>query len=657
MINKIREALNDNTQTPRFLETVPRLGYRFIAPVERSSAEHSLDQVVSSPPPSISEPPPVSGPRQTGFARPRSYSVWIMSAGAFFLGCCVTLLVRSSRFGMPPTPGWHGATPLTTFPGATLSPSLSPDGKQLAFTWDHEGTTGRQIYTMSVGGGGFKRLTHNSYSDRMPVWSPDGRQIAFLRVFADSRLEIWVMDSQGQQERKVGDAGNVVTGEHQLAWTKDSNAVIASMRIPAEDPPALFLISIRTGERSRLTSPDVRSGGDSNPSVSPDGFRLAFARTTATSRDIFVVPLSREFAAGGAPVRITESTLLVGAIAWSPDGRALVFAGAPGPFAVNRLFHVAASGLTTDLASADLGIEGTAPALSPDGKVLFYVRENVQQTAIMNLSPLAADPIAGFRSARLISSTRSDFCPDLSRDGKHLAFSSARTGSLEIWISDSDGANLRRITSFGGVTPRWSPDGRQLTYVSGVFSPQDVYVYDMDSGASRRITSEPTRNIFPTWSQDGKHLYFGSNRSGKWQVYKAPNTGGPATQITRGGGFYAVEALDGQQVYYTSAEGVADIRSVPTDGGEESVLLKGVTTGYSAVGARRDGLYYFSNVTEKSARMNFFSFATGTASPIFTIDFPVDRIFSGNPDDGSITYVRTERRDSDLMQIPYRSER
>src|SRR5262249_24871118 len=134
---------------------------------------------------------------------------------------------------------------------------------------------------------------------------------------------------------------------------------------------------------------------------------------------------------------------------------------------------------------------------------------------------LPSSPDRDGSSTALLYSNRHDYNPQISPDGKRITFQSDRTGWFDIWICDSDGSNPRQVTSCGGRNagcPCWSPDGRQIVFDSVLKGDGDIYVIDAEGGNPRRLTDETSEDTTPSWSRDGQWVYFGSNRSGRWEV-------------------------------------------------------------------------------------------------------------------------------------------
>jgi dipeptidyl aminopeptidase/acylaminoacyl peptidase len=135
----------------------------------------------------------------------------------------------------------------------------------------------------------------------------------------------------GGPERKVGEVSSPwhlsdIPGPY-LSWTPDSNSLLVSDRGSLKEPFALFLLSIETGEKRRLTSPPAQVLGDSGPASSPDGRRLAFTRAVdANLSDLYLLALSDGLKALGEPRQLTFGNRGATSPTWTADGREIIFA-------------------------------------------------------------------------------------------------------------------------------------------------------------------------------------------------------------------------------------------------------------------------------------------------------------------------------------------
>src|SRR4051794_32235526 len=155
-VNKLREALGDSAQTPRFVETVPRRGYRFVAPVE------PLETPQAKP----------AEPRRL----PRRFTL-LLTAGFVVAAVAAGWLWDQRRI----EPLLVEPRPLTSYAGIEVQPSFSPDGSRVAFSWNGEAQNNFDIYEKSIGAEPPLRLTTAGEADFSPSWSPRGDLIAFIR--------------------------------------------------------------------------------------------------------------------------------------------------------------------------------------------------------------------------------------------------------------------------------------------------------------------------------------------------------------------------------------------------------------------------------------------------------------------------------------------
>jgi Tol biopolymer transport system component len=215
------------------------------------------------------------------------------------------------------------------------------------------------------------------------------------------------------------------------------------------------------------------------------------------------------------------------------------------------------------------------PSISPKGNQLVYQQLTTKNTLWrLNLrdEKTQQGPPAVVMSDRSLQTSRAQLSPD----GKRIVFESDRLGYSEIWACDSDGSNCGQLTSLHGIAgaPRWSPDGQYIAFEYRPKEHSEVYLLEAASGVSRLLTTLPgADNGGPNWSRDGKWIYFYSDRGGgPFQLWKTRVGGGYPVQVTRKGGIFAAESVDGRFLYYLKFESPG-IWRMPLSGGEEIHIL------------------------------------------------------------------------------------
>jgi Tol biopolymer transport system component len=539
--------------------------------------------------------------------------------------------------------------PFTTFPGRELQPTFSPDGNQIAFTWNGEKRDNFDIYVKLVNTATPPlRLTTNAADDLFPAWSPDGHEIAFVRQ-SGVKISIFVVPALGGPERKLYSGTSAFLSLYEygnaLSWSPDGKYLAFSGQRSPQEPNSIFLLSRESLETRQITSPPAGFLGDSTPAFSPDGKILAFVRG-ASSRDveIYVVPVT-----GGDAKRLTFDSRSGRSLAWTADGHDIVFS--LWFYGNLRLWRVSASGGTPQQLAT--GGEGASTlAISRQGDRLAYSQES-RDTDIWRVE--ISDSVGTRTPTRLISSTRPDYGPQYSHDGKRIAFTSGRSGSNEIWVCDADGLNPVQLTSFSGPdvgSSRWSPDDRQIAFDSVATGNRDIFVISSEGGKPRRLTEESSDEVRPSWSVDGRWIYFGSNRTGDWQVWKAPAEGGKAVQVTQQGGREAFESSDGNFVYYTRGFGIQGIWKVPVAGGEEKRVLDEALQGFWALADK--GIYFVNLNTTPYPTIDFFNFATGRSRQVATIENELQLVapsLAVSPDGRWLLRAKVDNFESDIALI------
>lgn len=658
-INKLRAALSDSAENPRFVETLPRRGYRFIAPVSRPG-EHGA---VRSPPANISSPQPVQ--RQWGVLHRRILS---SSTALIFLAGAVALGVWFGRSRARVSDAPLIAIPLTSYPGHESEPAFSPDGKQVAFCWDGDKQDNVDIYVKLIGTGQALRLTKHPARDCGPSWSPDGRSIAFHRELPGGRIALMLISALGGGERKIGE---ISTFSCSPAWYLDGKQLVIVDRSSGTEPDALFVLSIDTGEKRKLTMPPSRAGGDSCPSFSPDGRNLAFVRSASAEdaappgpeiapyefSDLYVLRMSSSVAPIESPKRLTFDHRFTGRPAWTADGHEIVYCS--GTLYSQSLWRIPANGSGQPQQLASLGNGVRQPAISRDGSRLAYMRHwddtNIWRVKVPG--PHDTTRASTIGGTPFISSTQGEGMPQFSPDGNRIVFSSARSSraeNYEIFVCDSDGSNVLQLTSLGALAgaPHWSPDGERIAFDSEMEGNWAIYVIRANGGKPHRITTDTAHDDAPNWSRDGHWIYFASSRTGEDQVWKIPAQGGKPVQVTRKGGVTGFESPDGKFFYYGKGRYATSLWKVPVDGGEETQVLESLVRpeDFAVVDA---GIYFIParHAITAVSSVQFYSFATGKTRLIATTGNRAENGLTISPDGQWILFTQVDHSATELMLV------
>jgi len=533
---------------------------------------------------------------------PRSPFFWLTAAGLASAVLVVAVETWSWRRPTAPAPEAPSvATPFTTSPGFEVQPTFSPDGNEIAFAWNGEKEDNYDIYRKLIGPGEALRLTRDPAWDYSPAWSPDGRLIAFLRQPDQGPPGIYVIPALGGAERRWADIAAIPGWNTGIAWTADNKRLIVSDQ-PAGELPGLFLLSLESSEQRRLTSvpqrmpgvPSAVRSGDWDPALSADGRTLAFTRVVDNGKgDVHLLRLGPDMTAQGSPERLTFEDRYAASPTWLSGASEMLFSqGAPeGERQILRLAAVPAGPAAIAGRQVSVGTDATNLAFSrASGRLVFSRSQgdsNIYRLGLRGPGEPQGEP------ERLIASTRLENNPEYSPKGDCVAFMSSRSGSTEIWLSNADGSNSRQLTSMEGpltANPRWSPDATTILFDSRLKGSADLYVVSVQGGSPRPLTDQPSLENEASWSRDGRWIYFGSDRTGRREVWRMPASGGEATQVTRDGGSCPFESPDGRWLYYAKRRRF-DLWKAPVAGGAETRVLENLSYCFNYVPTSH-GVYF-----------------------------------------------------------------
>jgi Tol biopolymer transport system component len=224
---------------------------------------------------------------------------------------------------------------------------------------------------------------------------------------------------------------------------------------------------------------------DHEPAFSPDGTKLAFVRSTVAGvcNDVYVMPVT-----GGQPKRLTfDDRPIMGPPTWTADSRELIFSSSRS--ATDGLWRVSAENGTLRPVAAPIG-DAKWPSIPAKGNSLVYEqwisRANIWQLDLKDAKHIERQPSA------LVSVKGYKARPELSPDGKKIAFESDRLGFWDIWTCDVNGGNCDKVTDLHGTTgrARWSPDGRYIAFEFHPHERSEIYIVEIPGGAPHLVQND-----------------------------------------------------------------------------------------------------------------------------------------------------------------------
>jgi Tol biopolymer transport system component/DNA-binding winged helix-turn-helix (wHTH) protein len=621
-VNRLREALRDSADSPRFIETLPRRGYRFVGSIEpfvESSAIPS-EQVAAS----------ASVPAKRRIR-------WIGILGVALVIGAVSWSFLGGRDAPQRAPR---LTPLTTLPDRETAPAFSPSAHEFAFAWngDSSGSGGFDLYVKSVESENTLRLTRTPAQQLIPAWSHDGRHIAFIRS-AGADSGIFLVPALGGDERRLI-GGEMPEGAlTHLAWSADDKELLYTGFGP-NGGRSLFRLSLDSLQPQLVKLPvscwDAGAGA-----YSPSGREIAFVCT----KSVAVYSIQTMSLEDAKPLKRLEVQGYPKGLTWSSDGKSVIFANDSGDG--GSLWRMDEHGMP---ARIPFGEEASEPVATASGNGIGYVRDR-ERIDIWRVDLKDASPER--TATRLISSTRVQMLPRYSPDGQHIAFQSNRSGTTEIWVADADGKNAVRLSSFNGPlngAPAWCSDSKQLAFDSRAPGVSALYVARIDERLPRRIKTEVENLALPAWSDDCTSLVASDGNDHSYVVSLADGK---------------VQRLTAQRSYYSSVSGARVIFNVKSDSGvmlwsklqdgTESALEGMPSLSYDDSWTTTERGIYFTRSSEDPRIVNFYDFASRQIRPVVKLGKAPTAAgglgLSLSPDERYLLYTQTEERQSDVMLL------
>ena len=642
-VNKIREALGDSAENPRFVETLPKKGYRFIGQIRREQPAPAMAAAVTTEAPDESARAPQSGVQQTA---------WLRTMTLILIGVAATLGAvlawtkwRPHAVSQPLT-----AVPFTSYPGLETAPAFSPDGSRIAFAWNggvpavgKNAEPGYDLYVKAIGSETRLRLTNHPSEWISPAWSPDGTQIAFHRL-AGPDTGIYVVPALGGPERKLRATHIPYNLAAPLSWSRDGKWIAHADTVNGQPGDRIFLLSVDTLEDHEFRH-DPACNHEGYLTFSHSGEQLAWV-CVHTTRSF---ELMTSDAKGGSGRSLARFSDFVCGIAWAADDRSVLVPQASEE--PDELVEVWLSGAAQR--KVPLQTAGQWPSVPDSGRKLAFSSLSYHINAWRK--DLKHPEVA---AAQILPSSRWQNEATYSPDGKHIAFDSSRSGIWSVWLTDADGSNLVQISHDGAAGfPRWSADSQKLVYdMKEADGNSGVYVADVADRVSRKVKTNVGEMTHPSWSSDGKWIYFRGYPAVGHRLYRCPATGGDATVITSGRDAIApLESYDGKTLYFAERGRHTRVKTVSLGPNGAVSESESFVEGMPPVANQhlwtvaREGIYFVPDAAPRV--VSYFDFATRRTRELFTVDKDLSDGLSVSPDGRYLLFAQLDEMNSEIMLV------
>ena len=605
----LRRALGDDPKDPRYVETIPKSGYRLVAPV----APERAGPVVA----------PVA-------RRARLLPAAIVATVVLATLLAAWLLAPKRAIARFDADALARAQPLTSEPGWELGPALSRDGQLVAYAEAVRDRRGTHLVVRSVDGSAGRTLVEPEGAVVGPAFLPDGNSLVF-RAVASGSCELRVRPLFGQSRPLAACAPGVSST---VDVSADGTRVVFTAAPAARDRAAgLAIVAIATGRAAPLTSPALDEGADIDARFAPDG-RVTFARGDEGSQRLFVAD-----PASGRVELLWPVVSRISGHAWTPRGDAIVVAS-DDPGYRSLLLLDPATRAATQLGAR----EGQRPAFARDGSLVYELARFDANVWAWHAADDTVRQVAG--------STRYDGVPRLAPDGRRFAYVSTRADQESVWIASLDGAPEQRVPldpALRWTLPDFSPDGAFLLLTAWSGNSTALYEHELASGRTRRIDAGPDA-FAGQYAGDGASIVFARREGGAskslWRV--ARDGGAPARLAPR----IDRHVVAGDRVLY-GQRGRTGLTSLPLAGGEPRAIavdigaenrqdwtVAGDTLWFAAIAPDRRAALFRHDLRDGTTRE-----ATRAVVPTTTT-----ATLSATPDGNLVLFARVDELTIDLMR-------
>jgi Tol biopolymer transport system component/DNA-binding winged helix-turn-helix (wHTH) protein len=510
-VNKIREVLGDSAEIPRYVETLPRRGYRFIASIESEGPAEPAAEIS-----------PLKSPRP--FPVPR----WMLASGAMILAAGAGFFAFK-MMGAHRTEVQRTLSRLTFDEGLQTEPTWSPDGRYIAYSSDRGGKF--DIWVQQVSGGNPVQVTRTPGQNWQADWSPDGKYIAYRSEQGDGGIFVIPALGGAGLERRISSFG------YHPRWSPDGSQVLFGTHF-TEIGFNRFFVAQPDGSPPREVLSEFLAQNNLSASSAawyPDGKRITvWVANSSPTPDFWTIPI-----AGGPGMRLEIGSAIQKELAqasgeiqagqqlgdylfsWSPSADAIYFER--GYREARNIWKLTVDPESMRATRVERLTTGQGPdasaTVSRDGKRLAFSAKSQRIQTYLFPFDAGAGHITGEGTA-ITPPGRTSIEPDISRDGTKVAYTvpygeKAGLGNVdvhnEVWVKSLvDGSDVPAIADhdYSRWFGRWSPDDTRLAYERRNLKTNErqLMVWSSETHDEQPLAAPNTFTDVLSWSSDGKWL-------------------------------------------------------------------------------------------------------------------------------------------------------
>ncbi len=570
-IADLRSAFGEEAKSAGYIETVPKIGYRLIAPV-------SPVMVVTT----------------------QRWQGWYLTA-ALLLTASALLLVMPG--GSNTQIDWPVPIPITSGPGLEQQSRIAAQGKWLIYASLERGDSDWNIYRQSLAGGVPEPVAVSEAVEYGPAISPDAKEIAYVRLVDQHCEVVWQAMHQGEPQTLTPCTTKFPTF---VDWSPDGRQIaFTSPADTLQDRRSIHLVDKTSGLVVALSHGVSEDGTDYYPRFSPDGRQLAFLRGVPRPdhrSHIWVVDLDT-----GKQNRITANDSTNAGLAWLDSG---------------HLLYVVRDGgrLVTKLADLKTGQLETLPLRDLFQPDFHAASKSLTMSKVNNVSDLMVLELSDRKASFIADSTFNDWDGELSPDGRWMAFVSTRTGSNQLWLAAVETGTFRQLTQLENVniqSPRWSQDSETLLFSVDQKNQQQLFTTHIITGNTQALDTGNFAANSARWLPDSDDIVFSCQDDRGWKLCRVMSESNEVRIMLDMAAYDPMVDRQGQQIYFTRDQPGLWAFNIETEAveliwaGLPSTLGPGWTV-------HQESIYYIRSLTQPDvAQIERRELATGNTTILY----------------------------------------